>query len=215
MKRLILFIGFIALTSALFAQTRQPSDVEYIQTYSQFELLQLNHPNAVNTVRNADTAKPEYQNFVNYLTGNNFYSFFQNKKLYMISYDVCTTCYGEPSVEKPITRGLYLFRLDKDGWTKACYEPIQIDYYKLTSSVDESNKPQHNIWSTYCYVPSKKYNSPSVKDGSVTVSANGEVTIVLVNYKRYLESDHAIKQSYENRTITLIQNDGENYTIKK
>jgi hypothetical protein len=209
MKRLILFIGFIALTSALFAQSRGASVLGYIQSYSQIELLQLNHPNAVNTVRNADTTNVDYQNFLKYLTGDNFYSFISNKKLYMLSYDNCNTCYTAPSVEKSITRGLYLFRLDVDGWTKVCFEPIQIDYYQLLSNTNEP------IWSKFCYVPSKKYNSPDVKDGNVTVSPDGEVTIVLVNYKEYLENGKDYVRSYENKIVTLIQNDGEFYTIKK
>jgi hypothetical protein len=215
MKRLILFIGFIALTSVLFAQTWQPSVDGYIQTYPQIQLIQHNTPNAVNVVRNADTTNALYGNYVKYLTGDNFYSFIYNKKLYMLSYDECSTCYKQPSLSEPITRGLYLFRLDSNGWTKACYEPIQIDYFGLESSVDAPNVPQHNIWSLHCYIPRKKYVSPDVKEGSVTVSADGEVTIVLINYNQYVESDKAIKNSYENKIVTFVQNDGELFTIKK
>jgi hypothetical protein len=209
MKRLILFIGFIALTGVIFAQSWGASSVEYIQTYPQIQLVEHNDSEVIEMIRTSDTTDAQYQNYVKYITGDNFYSFFQNKKFYMLSCDTCKGYYREPSVEKPITRALYLFRLDNNGWTKACYEPIQIDYYRLISNTDQP------IWSTYCYVPSKKGNSPNVKDGSVTVSPDGEVTIVLVNYNKYLESGQAIKQSYENKIVTLIQNDGELYTIKK
>lgn len=215
MKKLILFIGFIALTSALFAQTWQPSLTGYIQSYPQYDLIQHNTPNAVNTVRNADTTSVDYQNFLKYLTGDHFYSFFQNGKLYMLSYDVCATCHKAPSVNESIERGLYLFRLDKDNWTKVCYEPIQTDYYNLDSSINKPNVPQHNIWSSYTYFPMKNVNDSYVKNGSVKVSANGEVTIVLVNRIWRYDDKYTAKESFENRTVILVQNDGELYTIKK
>jgi hypothetical protein len=218
MKRLILFIGFIVLTSTLFAQTWQPSVYEYIQSYSQYELVQHNNPNAVWVVRNGDTSDSQYQNFLKYLTGNHFYSFVKDKKLYMLSYDACTTCYKEPALGNPIKRGLYLFRLDADKWTKVS-DVIQTDYYSLDSSIDEVGVPQHEIWSSYCYVPVKNItddynNDKSLKNGSVEVSVTGEVTIVLVNRKWRYDDKYAPKGSFENRTITLELND-EFYTIKK
>jgi hypothetical protein len=212
MKRLILFIGFIALTSALFAQTWQPSLFGYIQSYPQYELVQHNHPHVVNVIRNTDTTDAQYQNYLKYLTGDHFYSFFQDEKLYMLSYDVCVTCYTEPSVKKDITRGLYLFRLDANGWSKACYEPVQIDHFGLDSSIDEPNVQQHNIWSSYTYVPNRKYLN---NVGSVTVSTDGEVTIVLINRKWRYNDKYTETESFENKTVTLVRNDGELYTIKK
>jgi len=213
MKPLIFFIGFIVLTGAVNAQSWSPSVIGYIQSYPQYQLIEHNTPKAVEMIRTADTTNPEYQNYLKYMTGDEIYSFISKNKFYMLSYDTCSTCYRQPSVEKPITRGLYLFRLDNEKWTKVS-ESIQTDYYRLVSSVDEPNKPQHNIWSTYCYVPSKKDNGIGVKDGSVIVSEDGEVTIVLVNYRRYLESDHAIKQSNENRTIVLIPDFDGMYKIR-
>lgn len=212
MKKLILIIGFITLTGVLFAQTWQPSLFGYIQSYPQYELLQHNHPYVVNVIRNTDTTDAQYQNYLKYLTGDHFYSFIQNGKLYMFSYDVCVACYANPSIDRDITRGLYLFRLDNDGWTKVCYEPVQIDHYSLDSSIDKPNVPEHNIWSSYTYVPNRKYND---NVGSVTVSADGEVTIVLINRIWRYDDKYIATESFENKTVTLVQNDGEMYTIKK
>lgn len=206
MKRLILFIGFLALTCALFAQTWQPSLFGYIQTYPQYELIQHNHPHVINVIRTADSTDDQYYNYLTYMTGDQMYSFFLNKKFYMLSYDICTSC----TKNSDITRGLYLFRLDEDKWKIACYEPVQIDYYRLESSVNEPNVPQHNIWSSYTYVPRK-----SLYNGSVTVSPEGEVTIVLVNRIWYYDDKYTAKESFENKTVTLVQNDGEMFTIKK
>ena len=166
MKRLILIIGFIVLTGAIFAQSWGASDVGYIQTYPQYEIIQHNHPNAVNTVRYNDTTNVNYQKCLKYLTGDNFYSFLRNKKLFMLSYDACSTCYKDPAVGNPITRGLYLFRLDVTGWTKVS-DTIQTDYYKLLS-----DKPEP-IWSKFCYIPPSKKISPKIKDGGVTISPDG------------------------------------------
>jgi hypothetical protein len=207
MKRFYLITAIILLTGSIYAQSWSASAVGYIQTYPQFQLVEHNSPEVIKMLRTSDTTNAQYQNYVKYITGDNFYSFFRDKKLYMLSYDTCSTCYQAPSVEKPITRGLYLFRLDVNKWTKVS-ESLQTDYYKLLSNTDEP------IWSKFCYVPSKKYNSPNVKDGNVIVSTDGEVTIVLINYKEYLESGKDYKRSYENRTIVLVPNVDGTYKVK-
>ena len=143
------------------------------------------------------------------------YSFFKDDKFYMLSYDTCSNCSRSPSLNKPIERGLYLFCLDNNGWTKACYEPVQVDYFSVDSDIFIPNKGEYSIWSAYCYFPwrtagdkpeDKGQFGDGVKDGSVTVSANGEVTIVLVNHKYYSNNHgkHPNEFSFENRTVVLI-----------
>ena len=149
------------------------------------------------------------------------YSFFKDGKFYMLSYDTCNKCNKRPSVNKPIKRGLYLFSLDNGNWTKACSEPVQVDYYSLDSSIWIPNKPEHEIWSAYTYFPwrtagdrpeDKGQFGVDIKDGSVTILDNGEVTIVLVNHKYYYDnqSKYGDKFSFENKTIVLVPYNSDN-----
>jgi hypothetical protein len=153
------------------------------------------------------------------------YSFFKDGKFYMLSYDTCSNCDRFPSYGKPIERGLFSFCLDNGNWTKACYEPVQIDHYSLDSAIFIPNKPDHCIWSAYCYFPwrtagdrpeDKGQFGDGVKDGSGTVSANGEVTIVLVNHKYYHDthSKYGQKVSFENKTIVLVSNNDGTYKVQ-
>lgn len=234
MKRIFIIITIMLFTGAIYAQSWGASLTEYIQAYPQYELVQhpfsgakapniLTSTEAVNIIRNADTTNAQYQNSLKYLTGNSFYSFFANKKLYMLSYDTCSTCFREPSLKNPITRGLYLFRLDKDKWTKACFEPLEIGYYSLDSSIWKPNTIEHDVWSTFSYFPRRNVDdrpeykntfAKGVKDGSVTVSANGDVTIVLANYKRYYNDKYTAKESFENKTFVLTPNIDGTYKVR-
>ncbi len=219
MKRFSFITAIMLLTGALYAQTWAPSVFGYIQSYPQYELMSHEFPEGVKALRNCDTANPEYKTAVEYFSVS-AYSFFLNEKLYMLSYDTCSNCYSSFfSVGKPIKRGIYLFRLDKDTWTKVCYEPLQIDYYGLDSSIDEPNVPQHNTWSSYCYVPVKNItddynNDKSLKNGSVKVSSNGEVTIILVNRKWRYDDKYAARESFENKSIVLVANVDGTYKIQ-
>jgi hypothetical protein len=234
MKRFFLTISIILLPSSIYGQSWAASLTKYIQAYPQYMLVEhpftgakalniLTSADAVTIIRNGDTTNAQYQNSLKYLTGNSFYSFFANKKLYMLSYDTCSTCFREPSLKNPIERGLYLFRLDKDKWSKVCFEPIEIGYYSLDSSIDKPNIPQHNVWSTFSYFPRRNVDdrpefkntfAKGVIDGSVTLSANGDVTIVLVNYKRYYNDKYTAKESFENKTFVLTPNTDGTYKIR-
>ena len=182
----------------------------------------INHPDTSFMV---GKSKVTYQDVMYYLN-HETYSFIKDKKFYMLSYDTCSNCDRFPSVNKPIERGLFLFRLTDNGWIKACYEPVQIDHYSLDSAVWKPNTIEHDIWSAYCYFPwrtagdrpaDKGQFGYGVKDGSVTVSANGDVTIVLVNHKFYYDdySKYGQNVAFENKTVVLAQNDNNMYTIKK
>lgn len=210
----------MALTGAIFGQTWSPSAFGYIQTYPQYELMshEPQQKERVEALRNGDITNPVYKTAVEYFSVS-AYSFFLNKKLYMLSYDTCSTCGNlNFKVGKPIQRGLFLFRLDKDSWTKVS-DALQTDYYSLDSSIDEPSIPQHNIWSSDCYLPVKNItgdynNDKSLKNGSVTIEANGNVTIVLVNRKMYHDSNVDIKQSLYNKTVVLVPNNDGTYKVQ-
>lgn len=150
------------------------------------------------------------------------YSFFKDNKFYMLSYDTCSTCSKSPRVNKPIKRDLCLFCLDNGKWTKVS-DAVQTDYLSLDEDTWKPNTIEHRVWSSYCYFPwrtagglpnDKGQFGEGVKDGSVIVSANGEVTMVLVNHKMYDDDKYGRKTSFENKTVVL-EFSGEFYTIKK
>lgn len=97
MKRLFIILEIIMLTGSVYAQSWQPSVVGYIQSYPQYMLVEQNYPSVVNVIRNSDTTNAQYQNYLRYITGDYFYSFLHNKKLFMLSYDTCSTCYNNTS----------------------------------------------------------------------------------------------------------------------
>jgi hypothetical protein len=72
-------------------------------------------------------------------------------------------------------------------------------------------------WRTAGDLPQDKGEFGSgVKDGSVTVSANGDVTIVLVNHKMYDDDDYSkygVKHSFENKTVVLVSNNDGTYKV--
>jgi hypothetical protein len=220
MKKLIFIIAIIITANAVSAQLS--GLLGYIKEKPAYTFFDNDYltPILKSVIDHPDTSfmvgksKVTYQNVMYYLN-NKTYSFIKDKKFYMLSYDTCSNCKRSPSVNKPIERGLYLFRLDNDGWTKACYEPVQTDYFSMDSSIFIPNKGQYSIWSAYCYFPwrtagdlpeDKGQFGVNVKDGSVTISNNGEVTIVLVNHKYYSNNHgkHPNDFSFENKTIVLV-----------
>ena len=227
MKKLILFIAIILTANAVSAQ----SLLEYIKEKPAYTFFSnpylapilksvIDHPDTSFMVGKSKVTYQDVMHNLNHKT----YSFIKDKKFYMLSYDTCSNCHRYPSVNKPIKRGLYLFRLDNNGWTKVS-DAVQIDYYSLDSSIWKPNTIQHNIWSSYSYFPwrtagdrpeDKDSFAKGVKDGSVTVSANGDVTIVLVNYKTYYDdySKYGEKRSFENKTVVLVPNNDDTYKVQ-
>jgi hypothetical protein len=232
MKRLILFIAIMTLTSALFAQLSGLLD--YIQKRPAYEFNERPFAGKFGEDgrggRYIYTLTPQkFQQMIDSTTwmkdylSTKTYSFFKDNKFYMLSYDTCSTCSKNPRVDKPIRRGLYLFCLDNGKWTKVS-DALQTDYFSLDLDTWKPNTIEHIIWSSYCYFPWRTAGDLSndkgefgegVKDGSVTVSANGDVTIVLVNHKMYDDDNkYGIKRSFENRTVVLEFN-SKFYTVKK
>jgi hypothetical protein len=128
------------------------------------------------------------------------YSFFIGDQFYMLSYgDDCLKCYNE--VEQPqnkLERNLYLFRLDDSGWTIASDKPVQVDYEDRNSYIS--------------YFPwriagdksdDEKQFGGSAKNGSVHVSVDGTVTIVLINHKMNDLSKSGSKIEFFNRPVVL------------
>jgi hypothetical protein len=227
MKKLIFIIAIILTANAVSAQLS--GLLGYIKERPAYEFSHV--PFAVKQGVDGrfvyDLTPLKFQQMINETTwmkdylSTKTYSFFKDDKFYMLSYDTCSNCSRNPSVNKPIERGLYLFCLDNGNWTKACYEPVQTDYFSMDSSIFIPNKGQYSIWSAYCYFPwrtagdlpeDKGQFGYEVKDGSVTISANGEVTIILVNHKYYsnTHSKHTDKFSFENKTVVLVPYNSDN-----
>ena len=106
----------------------------------------------------------------------------------MLSYDTCNNVDNEY-----IERGLYLFRLDDTGWTKACNQPVQVDYRNMNGD------------SKY-YFPWRVAGKDGghfrggATNGKVEIFIDGTVMLVIINY----ESKNEIK--YSNKTIILTPN---------
>jgi hypothetical protein len=232
MKKSIFIIAILLVANTAFAQLSGLLD--YIQKRPAYEFNELPFAGKFGTDKLHSyiyTLTPEkFQQMIDETTwmkdylSTKTYSFFKEGKFYMLSYDTCSTCGKNPRVDKPIKRDLYLFCLDNGKWTKVS-DALQTDYFSMDLDAWKPNTIEHVIWSSYCYFPwrtagdlpaDKGQFGYGVTDGSVTVSANGDVTIVLVNYKTYDDdySKFGIKRSFENKTVDLKFN-GEFYTLKK
>jgi hypothetical protein len=53
-----------------------------------------------------------------------------------------------------------------------------------------------------------------LKNGSVSISANGEVTIILVNRKWRYDDKFTAKESFENKSIVLEPNNDGTYKVQ-
>ena len=232
MKRLLFIIGILLIANTAFAQLSGLLD--YIQKRPAYEFYECAFAGKLGEDghgRYIYTLTPQkFQQMIDETTwmkdylSTKTYSFFKDNKFYMLSYDTCSTCSKNPRVDKPIKRGLYLFCLDNGKWTKVS-DALQTDYFSLDLDTWKPNTIEHTIWSSYCYFPwrtagdlpnDKGEFGYGVKDGSVTVSANGDVTIVLVNYKTYDDdySKYDVKRSFENKTVVLVSNNDGTYKVQ-
>ncbi len=232
MKRLLFIIGILLIAHTAFGQLSGLLD--YIQKRPAYEFSECAFAGKLGEDghgRFVYTLTPQkFQQMIDETTwmkeylSTKTYSFFKEGMFYMLSYDTCSTCSKNPRVDKPIKRGLYLFCLDNGKWTKAC-DAVQTDYFSLDVDTWKPNTIEHTIWSSYCYFPwrtagdlpnDKGEFGYGVTDGSVTVSANGDVTIVLVNYKMYNDdnSKYGIKRSFENKTVVLVSNNDGTYKVQ-
>jgi hypothetical protein len=163
MKRLTILFGILLITSNLFAQL-------FGGAFNYFY-----EKPAKDAITIGDLKANGFQDYLN----NRTYSFFANDKLYMLSYEDMEFTQKQlmeyPKMGDIIKRKLYLYRLDADGWVIACDKPV------MTAYVD------HTSYISYFSRRTAKDNSDDIsefrgtaKNGSVTIAADGTVTIILV-----------------------------------
>jgi hypothetical protein len=142
---------------------------------------------------------------------NYTYSFFNNEKLYMLSYDT-SGVYDQPyKIMRRVERGLFLFRLDANGWTKASDKPVQVDY----EDCGALNEPYVSYfpWRIAGADPKDEDRLSPAKNGSVTVAENGVVTIVLVNHTN-MKIGRIGQVSFFNSTVVLVPNADGTYNVQ-
>ena len=133
------------------------------------------------------------------------YSFWVDSKFYMISYDTCNTCLNiEWHDNMKVTRSLYLFRLDDSGWTRACAEPIQVDYKEVRDSG----------WSYVSYFP-WRYCKDFPWEGMVNKLGNGDIFIRMINHTMTNYSDPNSKIKYFYSELILKPDGKGKYVIKE
>ena len=141
------------------------------------------------------------------------YSFFNGERFYMFSYDTCNIISADQPYKKMkrVERGLFLFRLDDGGWTKACETPVQVDYEDCSSP----NEPYVSYfpWRTAGDRPEDQIRFAPAKNGSVTLADDGRVTIVLVNHTN-TKSGELNKITFFNTTVVLSPNTDGTYMVQ-
>ena len=195
--RLSVIIGLILFTNTAFGQLwggllgyfYEKSAINYI------------------TIHDVQALKPDFLDYLNKKT----YSFFNKSKLYMLSYEDRDFSENElmESPQTRITRNLYLYRLDDSRWTIACDKPIMVGY------VDQTSYVGYFPWRTAGDKPCDEQEfGGTAKNGSVYVSENGVVSIVLINHK----SDDIDKQgsivTFYNTTVTLTPSTDGTYIVQ-
>ena len=143
------------------------------------------------------------ENLINYLNKHT-YSFEENGKLYMVSYEPCDECVSNTfyRYNQMKTRNLYLYRLDNDGWKVASNKPLQTDYRYLTSSGD---------YVTDNYISVREFDTNKLS-GWVMKQKDGFVEIRLLNYYFSHLSEHRYPVFY-NSHILIKSNGNETYTV--
>lgn len=159
------------------------------------------------TIQDAQALKPDLLDYLNKKT----YSFFNEGKLYMLSYE--DRQFSEKElIESPqtrIERNLYLYRLDYCGWTIACDKPIMVGYVDRTSYVS------YFPWRTAGDKFSDELEfSSTAKNGCVNVASDGKVTIVLVCHKSDDLDKHRSKITFYNATVTLAPSSDGTYMVQ-
>ena len=143
---------------------------------------------------------------------NYIYSFFNDEKLYMLSYDVSNEISADQpfKIMKRVERGLFLFRLDDSGWVKASDKPVQVDYEDCSAP----NEPYvaYFPWRVAGSKPEDEKRFAPAKNGSVTVADDGCVTIMLVNHTNIKTGDMN-KITYFNSTVVLTPNGDGSYNV--
>lgn len=140
------------------------------------------------------------------------YSFFNEGKFYMLSYDRDTL--DIPNLKwrnnMRIERGLYLFRLDDSGWVRASDKPLQMDFKEIMDSK----------WNYSAYFP-WRYDIDLPKDaddkqftGMVNILGNGDVFIRMINHKMTNYSDPNSKIKYFYTEVILTPKGDGTYSVQ-
>jgi hypothetical protein len=130
------------------------------------------------------------------------YSFVCNGRTFVVSYDTCKACMSSTNYEgMRQERPLYLFRLTESGWVIASDNPLQVDW----------EETQNGITSYVSYFPwrtagdkldDEREFGGGAKNGSVKISPDGFVTIVIINHSMDDESHGKLK--FSNKKIVLL-----------
>jgi len=119
------------------------------------------------------------------------YSFIQNKKLYVVSYDTTFIDYMKGYHDGEMrTRELFLFSWDGEKWEIACDDVLQVDYRQNVNGINSQST----------------YHPWLDKGGSVTVEDNQTITIVLTTVYRP-DLDTKVLRVYQNTVILTPSND--------
>jgi hypothetical protein len=149
--------------------------------------------------------KPAYQLISDKdLRTQDTYSFVCNGKTFVLSYDTCKACMSSTNNEgMRRERPVYLFRLDDNQCVIASDKLLQIDW----------EETQNGITSYVSYFPWRTAGNKlederefggTAKNGSVKISANGVVTIEIINHSMDDESHGKLR--FSNKTIVLTPN---------
>lgn len=197
MKRLIAIVGILLLTNILFGQLYGGLLNYFYEKPAQNDV----------SIKDVIELNPDFQDYLNKKT----YSFFNKGKLYMLSYE--DRQFSEKEfLERPqvrIERNLYLYRLDDSGWKIACNKPVMVGYVDRTSYVS------YFPWRTAGDKPDdEKEFGGNAKNGSVKVSDNGIVTIVLINHRCDNLDKNDSKITFFNLTVVLKPNPDRTYNVQ-
>jgi hypothetical protein len=107
-----------------------------------------------------------------------------------------------------IERRMYLYRLDDSGWTIACDKPVMVGY------VDRTSYLSYFPWRTAGDMPNDEKQIAPAKNGSVNMSADGVVTIVLINHRSDNLDKIGSTFNYFNSTVILSPNTNGTYRVK-
>ena len=197
MKSLYFIIGLILFTNTAFGQL-WGGLLNYF-----YEKPAINYI----TLQDVQALKSDFLDYLNKKT----YSFFNEGKLFMLSYEDREFSEKE-LIEQPqtrITRNLYLYSLDESGWSIACDKPIMVGY------VDRTSYLSYFPWRTAGDKPSDELEfGGTAKNGSVTVAANGVITIVLVNHKSDDLNKNDSRVTFYNTTAVLTPSTDGTYIVQ-
>ena len=133
------------------------------------------------------------------------YSFFNEGKFYMLSYDQDTM--DIPNLNwhdnMKIERGLFLFRLDEDRWTRASDKPVQIDFKEIK-----------DLKKYYCAYFPWRYNVDFEMKGEVKKLANGDIHLRIINHKMNDYGNPTSRIEYFYTEVILIPKGDGTYRVQ-